>query len=596
MHDDVSLLLADESLRRCTEILATLVKCGALDVRLAYPTSEQGIFHDKLGIFSDGEHRVSFKGSINETLSAWAVDRNHESFDAYCSWRDPQERARIDAHEDYFDRLWSGRVNDLQVVDLSHAIANQLIQFARPSLHDLTEFEESSGVRERKPRKHQLDVLESWRKNAFRGIICHATGSGKTFTALLALREHLARNGVALILVPSRLLLTQWANEIKRELPAVVVLKVGGGHDAWRRNRRLRLFANGAKSPSPRIVLATMQTAATDEFRALLGLPADLMLVADEVHQVGSPVNSASLNIDAARRLGLSATPRRYGDPAGTATIMDYFAGILEPVFSLSDAISSGTLVPYEYFPHPVALSASEQAQWQDLTTQISRLAGRISGGAGGAYDEAERLKLLFVRRASIAKRAAAKIPLAIDILERRYEEGSHWLVYADDVAQLGRVEAGLEEVGLRPQVYHTSMEGDPESTLAWFRAHGGILLSIRCLDEGIDLPEVTHALILASSQNPRQFIQRRGRVLRRFRGKHVAVVHDALVVPAETTDGPEANSPVRMELRRAMLFARDALNKGAAATIREIALNVGLGSLQDEELGIEDDEERIDE
>jgi superfamily II DNA or RNA helicase len=148
-----------------------------------------------------------------------------------------------------------------------------------------------------------------------------------------------------------------------------------------------------------------------------------------------------------------------------------------------------------------------------------------------------------------------------------------------------------LASVGLHPMEYHSSMCGDRQSALEWFMTVGGILVSIKCLDEGIDIPMVDHALILASSQNPRQFIQRRGRVLRKTKGKSIAVIYDAIVVPLSLEDEPDQYALLKSELLRAIEFANSALNLSAGVELRGIAARLGFDpdTLVDD--GIEEDE-----
>jgi superfamily II DNA or RNA helicase len=133
-----------------------------------------------------------------------------------------------------------------------------------------------------------------------------------------------------------------------------------------------------------------------------------------------------------------------------------------------------------------------------------------------------------------------------------------------------------IRAIGHNPIEYHSSMEGNRAATLAWFRRYGGILVSIKCLDEGVDIPSVSHAIILASSQNPRQFIQRRGRVLRKSEGKLFATIHDAIVIPIGLEEEPEQGSLLKSEFLRAIEFSKSSLNKSAGAELREIAREVG--------------------
>ena len=282
------------------------------------------------------------------------------------------------------------------------------------------------------------------------------------------------------------------------------------------------------------------------------------------------------MRLNAGTRLGLSATPVRYGDPEGTKRIFDYFGGVVPPPMTLMDAVEAGRLVPYEYFPHPLNLTAQEADEWRTYTEKIGRAIAWQKPDAVGVRSLSKQARMLLIQRSRIAKKASAKVQLACTVLRENFEKGQGWLVYCEDVDQLSHVLAALREEGMNPVEYHSKMKGDREATMSWFRSFGGVLVSIRCLDEGVDIPDVSHALILASSQNPRQFIQRRGRVLRRVPGKSVAVVHDAIVTPVSVDDEPEQTSLLRSELARAIEFAGHAINKGAGAELRDIAIHMG--------------------
>ena len=575
---DIERLLDEESTAQHAKLLATLITVGALDLKLATRADRKGLYHEKIGIFGDSlGHRVSFVGSANETWSAWHRDGNFESIEVFCSWRDAPERDRTRKHEEHFDALWSGTDPDV-VVDAFPEVALDALRKAAYATLDAAETSAPpTTIARREPLPHQEQAIEGWNAQNHRGIFEHATGSGKTFTALIALKAHCGDNLPALVLVPSRLLLEQWAEEIRGELPECTLLMAGGGHTRWRTAGRLKAMSSADVTFGPRIILATMQTACGAEFKKGLLPGGHLLVVADEVHQIGSPQNSGILLINAGKRLGLSATPQRYGDPEGTARIFDYFGGIVPPPITLIDAIRSGRLVEYEYFPHTIHLTAEEADAWRTISEDISREVVRCKTDDQGNRKLSERAKLLLIQRARIAKKAKTKVRLARDVLTEHFEEGQHWLVYCEDGGQLAEVLEVLRAEGLKPIEYHSNMAGARDATMEWFRSFGGILVSIRCLDEGVDIPAVSHALILASSQNPRQFIQRRGRVLRKAPGKYIAVIHDALVVPTDIHAEPEQTALLKAELVRAVEFAHHAVNRMAEAELRGIAAEMGI-------------------
>lgn len=591
---ELDLLLAQDKTSYRTRILATLVATGVLEIRIAYRPEAQGLYHEKIGLFKDGVgNTVSFLGSANETWNGWHFLGNHEALEVFCSWKGSSESERVERHDQYFERLWLGLVNGVETVEFPEACRRKLVSASLGNADDIdvSQLEESESNTRRKPLTHQSGALEAWAQAGKKGILEHATGSGKTFTAILAIKEHIEKGKPALVLVPSRLLLEQWALELRDELPQSALMLAGAGHIRWKNPGRLKSMTDPNPLAGPRIVLATMQTASGEEFRKNIRGGEHLMVVADEVHQTGSSHHSNLFSIASGVRLGLSATPKRFGDPEGTARMFEYFGGIVPPPVTLQDAIRAKRLVEYRYYPRPVRLTADEAEEWKKLTLQIVREMGGKSE-EGGSKPLTDKAKMLLIRRSRIAKKASAKIALASEVISQNYEEGDRWLVYCEDSSHLTDVMNALRGKGLSPIEYHSNMDGDKDATLNWFKTFGGILVSIKCLDEGVDIPTIDHALILASSQNPRQFIQRRGRVLRKSHLKDVAEIYDAIVVPVSLEDEPEQTALLRSEYRRAVEFADSAINRGAAAELRAIAIDLGFDPDEIKENGIEEEED----
>lgn len=292
-------------------------------------------------------------------------------------------------------------------------------------------------------------------------------------------------------------------------------------------------------------------------------------------------------------RLGLSATPSRAGDPVGTSAILEYFNGIVPPPFTLFDAINVGALTPYAYHVRRVTLDADEQDRWNKLTRDIRQQYAQSVGREETTLDSALRLKHLLIRRARIAKGARAKVAAAVAIVTTEYRRGHRWIVYCDDQVQLGEVRDALRVAGCADVFeYHTAMLGDPRQTLAHFEANGGVVVSIRCLDEGVDIPTVSHALILASSRNPREYVQRRGRVLRKSSTKSLSHIFDVLVTPIFDPAEIPATSLLEGELARAIEFGSHALNPGCVTDLERIALEHGIDWTTLTSTGIEDDDD----
>lgn len=413
LDQEVEFLLNSSDLINRTKILATMIALGAMDVKLAIRPSESGIYHEKLGVFKDSnENIVSFKGSSNETWNAWHAEGNYESIEVFCSWRE-KDVDRANRHAEYFESLWSNKINDVVAIEFPEAVLKKLYKVASENLDDCSIDFLSTGLTpsKRQPFPHQVLALENWKNQNYRGIFQHATGSGKTFTALIAIKEHLqVRGNACLVLVPSRLLLRQWEKEISQEIPQTTILKAGDSNNSWKRDTRLQDFSVFDDNLKSRIILSTMQTAATEEFRNKIISGPHLLLVVDEVHQVGSTENLKIFEIDAGKRLGLSATPTRFGDPIGTEKIINYFGSIVQPVFTLEDAIKSGRLVNYEYYPSPVYLTVEEADQWKTISKQISKEIAKTNSGNKGSLIVSNKAKLFLIQRSRIAKKAVRNI------------------------------------------------------------------------------------------------------------------------------------------------------------------------------------------
>lgn len=603
--EEVRSLLRDDILREPARILAALVANGTIELQIAVlretqvRTSSGRIFHDKLGIFRDDSNNVViFKGSMNETWTGLAADGNLESVDVAATWMGARDLERARAEETYFSDLWSNRYPTLTVRPFPDVAREELVDAADPDWESTAErltlapdSFQTKDFRGRTLRPHQAAGLASWTANDRRGILAFATGSGKTFTAITAIREAIADHGeVVVIVVPDQVLFTQWYKEIEETISDARILRAGAGYSGWRES--LRLWTS--PGDQPRIVLATVQTAASEDFRQRLAAGPHLMLVADEVHRLGSPHNRQLLDERLfGARLGLSATPERAGDPIGTGALLGFFRGVLEPRYTLADAVRDGVLTRYFYRPHTVVLSDDEADEWRTLTNEIGQLRGRLAS-ANHSDGLEERLQRLFIKRARVVKHAAAKVPLAVTVLSEEYQRGQRWIVYCEDLNQLNAVSGALFARGIQNLPFHSQMEGDRNETLRWLDRRGGVVVAIKCLDEGVDVPSVTHALILASSKNPREFIQRRGRVLRTAPGKALAYVHDAIVLsPKTVNDGEKIADPITAgELARAVEFAQHADNPASAADLQQIAIESGIDWRSLSGNGIEDEDD----
>lgn len=570
VREDLERLLNNPEAVPATKLLATLIANDIIDVRIAFADKPSGLFHDKLGIFEDVEgKRVSFRGSANETWRAWGY--NHESFDVSCSWRNEQELLRTREHADSFQDIWRGREPGVLIARLDEvthehlaAIADDDLDhaFEEIRLHQGRKLDQAAG---RPLMEHQRLVLQDWEKHGYRGIVNFATGAGKTLTAIEAVKRWTNQDGAAVILVPGRDLHAQWIREIETELSDALILPAGAGSSKADWMQLLPIFtAPGSSADLRRVVVATYATFASADFQRRLKSGSRLLVVADEMHRAGSKkVLPALEQTSCGATLGLSATFRRQFDDEGTGRLVDFFGPILAPVIGLAEALVLGLLVPYDYRLHEVTLDDDEQERYEHFTKRIGQLIGR-----GEAVREPDGpLRMLLIQRAQVLKQARHKVPTAVGILTSEYQPGDRWLVYCDDRTQLNAVIDECLAAGLPTLAFYSGMPSDRDMVIRSLGELGGIVVAIRCLDEGIDIPVTDHALILASSTVEREYIQRRGRVLRRApaTGKVSAEVHDLLLV--DKIGGALTKS----EALRALEFVRLARNAAARERLKVI-------------------------
>jgi superfamily II DNA or RNA helicase len=288
------------------------------------------------------------------------------------------------------------------------------------------------------------------------------------------------------------------------------------------------------------------------------------LFVADECHYLGAERTQGVMALPVPYRLGLSATPQRHFDDDGTAALLAYFQGIVFE-YGLRVAIDAGHLTPYEYRPEPVELTSTEFEAYRELTERIGRAAAMAHAGVPNAE---ESLKSLARQRARLLNNAEGKLDWLREKLQgRTREELTYTLVYAGDVLfpQVTRL-LGIE-LGIPIHAFTSEQSRKVRADLLRRFAAGdvSVLVAMKCLDEGVDVPPTRTAYFLASTSNPREFVQRRGRILRRSPGKTHAIVHDAIAVPPDGAslaafDDVE-RATLRSQFQRIEEFGREALN-----------------------------------
>lgn len=576
----------DELVMNHVRALAWLIARNQLEIKVAIVIDKKGdpvdhdtamksgIFHQKVGIFEDAEGNiVSFSGSLNESATAW--EENIEEFKVFRSWIEG-EACHLASDKSKFEKYWYGRTKRVKIMDVPVAVRKQFIKLAPETLDELN-LKRHYQPEYKKLWPHQAEAIKAWIKNGYRGIFAMATGTGKTLAALSA--SSLApRSMVTVVLVPTLPLLHQWA---RKEIPSYdknAHIIICGGKNNWKTILPLELakVRKQGKNYAPKYrlyIVATMKTAASKGFLiAWKGVsPDNVQLICDEVHHLGAPTYQRCTEIPSSRRLGLSATPERDWDFEGTQKTVDYIGPTVYK-YDIKKAINDGFLCSYKYFPYIAFLNRREFEDFQRLTAEIGKEIARINAQAKTTAENQEmptaymthKLEKLLLERARIRKKAKDKIRVFSHILSS--VSIRPLIVFCEDHEQLNEIKTILKNKVDSFLIYTSKMNlWQRSKTLDMFRkGNSDILLAIRCLDEGLDVPECRGCIIVASSSSTREFIQRRGRILRSFKGK-TAILCDIIVFPPEMRNIREleaAETLIRHELARMRQLVQAAENE----------------------------------
>lgn len=575
--------------------LAWLFKMGRLELKFAIPNDldieGNGIFHTKLGIIRDSVgNALSFSGSINESYSAWRL--NNERFKVFKNW-DERDLEDFRDDEDSFNEYWNNpELSGIRNIEVSEAISRKLVSTASDSepseriasLERHLELPAHGKAETKKLRGYQLEAVDSWVAQGYRGILAMATGSGKTFTSKYAVEtlEKVYPNLVTVVLSPSVTIATQWAGVLANRNPLFL-----NQETRWTQALNRAVNSRLIDESQPLTIVSTMHRAAAEKFlntvRKLRRSGAPLLLVADEVHHFGAKAIRNALSDDFDFRLGLSATPSRYFDDEGSRVISDYFAGTCYE-YTIGQALAyapepgeNPILSPFTYKPVLVQLDGDELAEYR-------RLSKALYNHISGSEELSETGESIARKRALILKLATAKIPALENELRTRGQI-SRAIIYCQNSRQVEEVMALLLKLGIKPREFSGKTKANPK------KEYGGLserdwaikdleegnidaLVAMKILDEGVDIPSARLGFILASSGNVKEFVQRTGRLIRWHKDKGQAEIVDFVVSPSAAELGFDPKEQreeariVKKEFSRILTYAAAALNFVAVETI----------------------------
>lgn len=576
---------------------------------IAAVSTKGGIAHDKYGVFADNAgNRVGFAGSANFSMGALCY--NAESISCFTSWSGDTDLKRIERYSRLFSETWSGKSSHIIQIPISKVKTYIRKKYPTKLLRDL--IKDGSSLRDLKwvkdyqlpdqiikklekvefeprfpypeERIIQKDAYEAWLKNNRQGIFAMATGAGKTITALNCLYKEYKEKGYykAVIVVPTQALAVQWESEAKSfnfqnivsthtEKDWKSILNRYTTRSILDKKKNLILITTYATFNRKDIQNFIKQTQGVDNF----------IYIADEAHNIGSANSLKHLPDTILWRIGLSATPERVYDDMGSEKLYQFFNSKPPQYtyrYTMKQAIDDEILCHYDYHPVLVELTQDEMDEYQNITSKLRKF---IDSQTGQYKKEAEMLLLKRKRIVHKAENKKVAISSLLEDLKHKrkldytfvfvpegyepdYSENDTYDIDRDDIHIIDEYAHMFKEQGYSYHKYISGLDDAPSILQGFANGDIQILLSMKCLDEGVDIPRAEHAIFCSSTGNPRQFVQRRGRVLRQSKGKLKATIWDLIVMPPDITNDSsdlERNMFIG-EIKRVVNFAALADNQ----------------------------------
>ncbi len=534
------------------KMLATLISRGVLDIKIAV-TDSLGMYHDKLGILEDFEGNVvAFYGSANSSINGYR--NNYEKIRVVKNWIDGEVDSVTDEMSE-FEALWNGTNPYVKTYDYSKCAHDNILQIV--------------NEREKSPlanvpvklRDYQEDAINAWVNNNYKGFFVMATGTGKTWTAIYSAKELVKTHpSMIVICAPYKHLVKQWSEDVANAFPKATPILVSSENPTWEIQIKEEIIMQSYQAEKQIIIISTIASFKTDRFLAAIrSSPSEKLLIVDEAHRFTK--RSEELKIIFQYLLGLSATPFSGSSATAGRELMEYFGG---QVFNLpiEEALNRKFLVPYNYYPIFVHATQDEQLMFQSYTHKI------ISCFKNNRCINPDLLVKSLRGRLRVISMAQEKID-GIDYILNHIKQKDHFVVYCgdgrlfdsstgEDIRHIQSVKRTLSSHGYKSSQFtaNENMNDRMELVDSFNKGEISALAAIRCLDEGINIPSIKSALILSSNDDYREFVQRRGRILRTYNGKEYANIYDVIVLPTS-----DMTAWAKIEFRRFHEYARLAQN-----------------------------------
>lgn len=562
--------------------LSWLLANGRLEIKIVVDKrSNESLFHQKVGIGCDAEGNiVSFSGSINETAQAWL--NNIEEFKTFKSWEDGQiEYLTSDLKK--FNSYWNDEKTEVAYVfELPDDMKEKIIKVVPRDINDLSIMKKyQKHLKEEDEKKislfeHQKRAIDKWIENDYRLLMEMATGTGKTRTAIggmLTLKDKIDKF-LVVVSTPQNILSKQWKNDIENELNIQFdkSMIADGTNSKWRQELEIAMIDINTGMYKNSIIFTTHDTSSTDDFtNIIINNKGDIkiLFICDEVHAIGSGCQREALLQEYEYRIGLSATPERMYDAEGTSIIREYFGNksfeftIHDALYTINPLTGKPFLNAFYYYPRFVELSVEEKKEYSDYSR-------KLAVAMMNENTDKELIERLMIKRADIVKNAINKEYELENIINYLNNDNiKDTIIFASD-KQIGNVLEILADKNIsrskitEQESTHKKVgingESEREAILNHFRkGFLQVLVGIKCLDEGIDIKNARIAILMASSTNPREYVQRVGRVIRVNKNKDYSIIYDLIVKTVD--DNNRADMVLKKEARRAFMIAKDAVN-----------------------------------
>ena len=523
-----TITLDDEKLK----LLSDLIVEDILEIKIV-KKKNCGMYHDKLAILTDFDgNSVVFQGSNNESANGY--DGNYEKVRVYKSWFDFEGRIEDETRE--FESIWNDNNGYLDVYEFPDAVKKAIIKIRE----DREKNPKPVSDTPKEPfelRKYQEEARDAWVNNGFNGFFVMATGTGKTITSLYSIRELLKDNEIfTVIAVPYKHLVNQWYEDAIKILPNCMILKAYSEISNWDANAINSIYYNKFNEKKNVIIITTIKSFSLEKFDKVVSLvKTKKLLVVDEAHNFINKIDEPKYNYD--YKLGLSATPVFGTDSEKTNRLLNFFGGRVYNL-PIEDAIGK-FLVNYEYHPIFVNSTSEEEENFKLITSKM-----RGCFDKSGALKDKDKLVLYHKARLRIISMASEKID-GLSSYINEVNKLDHFIIYCSDgkmyddygeeLKHIKYVLNLMNNMGFKPSKFTADENMSERMSLInnFNKGYISSLVAIRCLDEGINIPSIESALILSSNDNYREFVQRRGRILRKFGDKKIAHIYDVIVLPS---------------------------------------------------------------